>query len=1079
MKTTLTILLAMLLSISLQAQEEASWLRYSAISPDGSTIAFNYKGNIYTVPVSGGTATPLTISDSYDYNAVWSPDGQQIAFASDRHGNFDVFVISAKGGQAKRLTYHSNHDIPQSFSADGQRVYFLSGRVMNKENSQFPYGRFNQLYAVNVSADMPTLELALPLEDANFNKAGDKMLYIDLKGYEDSWRKHHTSSIARDIWVYDTNTKKHKQLTTFEGEDRNPVWAADQKSMFYLSEKSGTFNVWKMNTENTSENTQISKLATHPVRFLSLANNGTLCFSYDGQIYSMKEGTNPQKVNITIPYEQHEIKKLEKMSSGATEMAVSPNGKEIAFVVRGEVFVTGTESGMTKRITNTPEQERSVSFSPDGRKLLYAGERNGSWNLYETKIVRNEEPYFYGATILEEKALLAVAAETFQPAYSPDGKEVAYLEERTTLKVLNLESKQSRTVLSGDHNYSYSDGDQHYRWSPDSKWFLVTFITNQRWVTEIGLVNASGKEPVVNLTKSGYAEYGVQWAMDGKAAIFTSDKQGFRSHGSWGAQADVFAMFFDREAYDRFKLSKDDFEIVKEKEKEAKKEEKEDDKSKGKKGKAAEKKEDDKSLKLELEGLDDRVERLTLSSSFIAAMAISPDGDKLYYLSSRDGSYDLWELNTREKTTKTIGNFKGGGADMLMDEKGDHLYIMVGGSISQVKTADGKTKGVSFSAEMYLDQVAERNYMFEHMWRQVSKKFYVEDLHGVEWDMLKTAYQKFLPHINNNRDYAEMMSELLGELNGSHTGCRYGHSDPKGDQTAALGIIIDYGHRGAGIKVAEVIDKSPLKIAEADVKAGMIIEKIDGETIAAGQNFYPMLNHKAGKSTLLSIFDPASNKRMDVAIKPISLGAESNLLYERWVKTRRDETERLSDGKVGYVHVRGMNSASFREVYAELLGRHNDKEAIVVDTRFNGGGWLHDDLATLLSGEQYVKFVPRGQYIGSEPQAKWQRPSVVLVGEGNYSDAHGFPVAYKAMGVGELVGMPIPGTMTAVWWESQIDKSLVFGIPQVGVTDMEGNYMENRQMEPDHKVKNMPEDFISGRDPQLEKAVQLMLEGLK
>jgi tricorn protease len=324
----------------------------------------------------------------------------------------------------------------------------------------------------------------------------------------------------------------------------------------------------------------------------------------------------------------------------------------------------------------------------------------------------------------------------------------------------------------------------------------------------------------------------------------------------------------------------------KEKEKETKKEEKEEDKSKGKKEKAADKKEDDKSLKLDLDGLDDRVERLTLSSSFIAAMAISPDGDKLYYLASRDGSYDLWELNTREKTTKTIGNFKGGGANMVMDEKGENLYLLVGGSITQVKTADGKSKGVSYSAEMYLDQAAERYYMFEHMWRQVSKKFYVEDLHGVDWEMLKKEYAVFLPHINNNRDYAEMMSELLGELNGSHTGCRYGHSDPKGDQTAALGIIADHNHRGAGIKIAEVIDKSPLRIAEANVKAGMIIEKIDGETIAAGQNYFPMLNHKAGKTTLLTIFDPVANKRMDVAIKPISLGAESNLLYERWVINR-------------------------------------------------------------------------------------------------------------------------------------------------------------------------------------------------
>ncbi len=646
------------------------------------------------------------------------------------------------------------------------------------------------------------------------------------------------------------------------------------------------------------------------------------------------------------------------------------------------------------------------------------------------------------------------------------------MEERTTLKVLNLASQQTRTVLPADKNYSYSDGDQHFRWSPDSKWFLVTFIDKGRWVSEAGLVHASGKQKVVNLSQSGYAEGRPEWALEGKAALYTSDRAGFRAHGSWGSQVDVYAMFFDQDAYARFKLSKDEFGILKDKE------EKDQKKENGTDGKDKEKEEKKpvEDLVLELEGSEDRVARLTLSSSLLYAYTLSPDGEKLYYLAGRDQSADLWELNIREKSAKTLANFKGSGGSLAIDAEGENLYVLSGGSISQVKTADGKQKPVSFTAEMYLDKAGERAYFFEHIWRQVDKKFYVKDLHGADWPGLKKDYAAFLPHLNNSRDFAEMASELLGELNGSHTGCRYSHNDPKGDQTAALGIFEDYSYQGAGIKIAEVMDKSPFKIGKTGVQAGMIIEQIDGVSIGPDENYYPLLNHKAGKQVLVKIFNPQDNSRRDVPVKAISLGEQGNLLYERWVKSRRAETERLSGGRLGYVHVRGMDSPSFREVFSELLGRYSDKEGVIVDTRFNGGGWLHDDLATLLSGEQYVQLVPRGQVIGSEPQNKWQKPSVVLVGEGNYSDAHFFPVAYRALGIGEIVGMPVPGTTTAVWWERQIDPTLVFGIPQVGVTDREGRYLENQQLEPDHRVKNMPKSLISGGDSQLEKAVELLLK---
>jgi C-terminal processing protease CtpA/Prc len=320
-----------------------------------------------------------------------------------------------------------------------------------------------------------------------------------------------------------------------------------------------------------------------------------------------------------------------------------------------------------------------------------------------------------------------------------------------------------------------------------------------------------------------------------------------------------------------------------------------------------------------------------------------------------------------------------------------------------------------------------------------------------------------------------MMSELLGELNASHTGCRYRPKPENADQTAALGVFFDYDFEGKGMKIIEVLDNSPLMKANSKVKPGCIIEKVDGIAIDCNSDYYKMLNHKADKLTLLSFYNPQNGERWEESVKPISRSIESELIYKRWVRKNNATVEKLSGGRIGYVHVRGMDSQSFREVYSDILGKHRNKEAIIVDTRFNGGGWLHDDLATLLSGKRYVDFVPRGQLIGSEPISKWYKPSVVIISEGNYSDAHGFPYVYKTLGIGKLVGMPIAGTMTAVWWESQIDPTLVFGIPQMGVKDLNGKYLENQQLNPDIKVAISPEEAQSGVDSQLIRAVEELL----
>ena len=1058
MKLTILTFLFSLFSVATLAQTPL-WMRYPAISPDGSTIVFSYQGDLYTVSTAGGKAVPITTHEGHDYHPMWSSDGKTIAFASSRYGNFDVFSIPAAGGKAKRLTFHEADDFPSDFTPDNASVLFYSRRMPAVESANFPYGRFSYLYSIPVAGGQPEPSLHLPVEAVKVDASGNRMLYQDYKGYEDPWRKHHTSSVTRNIWLHDKTTGEHTRLTSFEGEDRNPLWNGN--SFYYLSEESGTFNVWKKPL-GQGQATRLTSFEPHPVRFLSKSDDNLLCFGYHGEIYTMKEGSAPRKVNITVRTDgKYNDRMVKVFTDDATEMALSPNGKEIAFIVRGEVFVTAVANNLTKRITNTPEQERSVSFSKDGRKLLYAGERNGSWNIYETSIVREEEPYFYAATVLEEETVLENESETFQPRYSPSGNEVAFLEERTRLKVLNRSTGEERTILPGNYNYSYSDGDQYYSWSPDGEWFLVQYIDNNKWIDEAGLVKADGSQEVINLTNSGYSDTRPKWQLNGKAMIWFTDRRGMRSHGSWGSQDDVFATFFNLEAWATFQLSEEEYKLRKEQQE-------------------GEEEGAEEPLEMNLENLEDRTARLTLHSSNLGDALLGPEGEKLYYLSSFEKGHDLWVTDLRSRETKVLAKLDKTGGTLAMDKEGNNLFILNDGTLYKIELKDDKAskERISFKAEMEWKPAQERAYIFKHMWRQVDDKFYVKDLHGLNWQALKNAYEPFLPHINNNFDFSEMMSELLGELNASHTGCRYYHNAENGDETAALGVFYDYDYTGAGIQIREVMLKSPL--VPFDVRSGDVIEKVNGFEIGSNQNIYELLNRKADEYILLSLYRPETKKRQDIRVKPISQREQGNLLYERWVEGRKRETERISDSKIGYVHVRGMNDRSFRKVYSELLGRYADKESVVIDTRFNGGGWLHDDLVTFLDGTPYIQFSPRGQRnMGGEPQFKWSRPSVVLMGEGNYSDAHMFPYAYKALNVGETVGMPVPGTGTAVWWERQIDQTLVFGIPQVGMVDVNGNYLENQQLEPDYEVKNEYEELIKGRDQQLEKAVNVLEEEIE
>ncbi len=1045
------------------------WIRHQSISPDGSQIVFTYMGDLYKVATEGGMATQLTFHEAHDYKAVWSKDGSTIAFASDRYGNFDIYTISANGGAATRLTFHSADESPFSFTHDDEHILFGAQRMDIAEHRGYPTGSQPELYSVSVNGGRVDQVFTIPAEYVQVSKNGKQMVYHDKPGGESEWRKHHRSSVTRDLWKYDVDSDTHTMITNFKGEDRHPVYSPDEGSLFYLSEQSGNFNVHKISLANPGSNEQLTSFDTHPVRFLSIGN-GILAFGYDGELYTMEEGEEPKKVNVTIiTAEKSNTDRFITINGGVNEMAISPNGKEIAFIARGEVFVTNVDGSLTKRITNTPEQERFVTFAPDGKGVVYSSERDGKWSIYKSEKVRDEEPFVFASTLVEESVLISDDLDNYLPEFSPDGKKLAYIAGRRTLRVKDMDSGDTVDLLTPEDLYHMRDGDKYFTWSPDSKWLLVDWgkLLND---SEVLLMSADGKERI-NLTESGYYDYRPKWVNEGKQMLWFSNRNGLKSYATSGrSQSDVYSMFFTQDAWDKYNMSEDDYKLMKEIEKANKSDEKEEDKEDDEKDE-----EEDESLTFDWDGLKDRKDRLTIHSSYLSDATLSKDGEKLYYLAQFEGRYNLWETELRTGDTKMKIRLNTGGGSLTWDKDMENLYLLSGGRISKVDLGAGSTKGISISGEMEYDEVAEREALFEHVYIRTKNIFYEPTFHGKDWDMLRTEYKKYLAHVGNDYEFSEVLSEMLGELNVSHSGSRYGDNIQNGDATASLGVFFDYNHDGNGIKITEVIKGGPLDKAAFDVEAGMIIQKIDGETVSPEKDMASYLNRKAGKFTLIEVTDERGRNAQMLTIKPISLGTERGLLYDRFVRINEEEVAEKSNGELGYVHIPGMSDGPYRSIYEDMLGKYFDAKAVIVDTRNNGGGDLVADLAMFFTGERFITYATEAKVVGGEPTSRWTKPTLTIFNESNYSDGHCYAQGYTDLKIGITLGMPVPGTCSFAGWE-RLPNGMVWGVVPVSAKDKAGRWMENLQTEPDIKVKNMPGVIDEGRDQQLERAIEELMK---
>lgn len=1037
------------------------WLRYPAISPDGQFIAFSHSGQLWMVNANGGEATPLTSGEFYSTRPVWSADSKTLAFASKRNGNFDVLVTTVDGGTPRRLTHHSADDLPYAFSADGATVYFGSSRIGSPQTELVgSFYKNQQLYTVPAAGGAVKLLIPTAAIDAALSPDGKNLVYDHCPVYENEWRKGGVSDGTRDLWLYDFSTGKHRPLTTNRGEDRNGCFSPDGKSIYYISEQNGgSFNVYQIDISTDAAPRAITNHQGRPVRFVSMDRKGTLVYVHDGKIYRRDAASSESKA-LDIRFRQSPLVSGTFSTSAlrfASEIAARPDGSELAIIARGEIFVVSTTTGQSRRLTATPAFEQHVSFSPDGRSLLYCSERDGVSEVYEIFLPEGHTG-FTAPGKLDETKLIASKVDLLFPTYSPDGKRIAYLENRNRIKAWDRQKNTTTEPLPPGHIYSYMDGDHQFTWSPDGR-FILSTVGSIAGDIDIALSDASGKEPPVNLSQSGYGDGNPFFMPDGKAVLWTSNREGMRSPEGQGLQADIFIAHLTQESYAAFKQARAGTPASPQAQANA----------------------SASDWKPQTESIRHRITRLTpYSLDNVLSIKAYPDGKAILVLAVNGlGQMAGYRIGITEPSFAQLFVKPLNYVSVAMDNSGTALYGIGPAGLEKISLADGKSSPIPFTAQMDYDPQGEMAWLFQHLWQMTKLKFYQPDMHGRDWDAIRADYAKYLPTIQAWEDFCDLMGEMAGELNASHMGCFWQHQPELADATAALGIYTDPTHNGPGVKIQEILTGGPCDLSLQPIASGSTITMIDGVEILHEEHLHHLLNQKAGTPVEVTLMAPSAKEAQRMIISPISVADEKELAIDRWVRNRGELTTKRSKGRLGYLYISAMDTPNYQRAVDYVFGEARDKEGLVIDVRFNRGGNLHDQLVALFTGEVTADFVARDGYHASRiPSNRWGKPSTLIANAASYSDGSIFPHLYQRMKIGNIVGARVPGTGTAVWWMEMLNKDIKYGIPQLGAKDRISDWFENSETVPEIMIYNTPNDIATGRDLQLEAAIDDLLKKL-
>ena len=1062
------------ISISVMCTDHATFARFPALNPDGSMVAFSYQGDIWTVPVEGGKASRITIHQAYESHPCWSPDGTRIAFSSNRFGQDDLFIVDAGGGLPERITYHSAGDALTDWTFDG-RLLFMS----NRNYQQVEWEGELQ----NISSAGGTPVRLMDALGSELVASPDGRFVAFVRGVCRIPREAYQGSANRDIWLYDTENSTYSQITSFEGQDYHPVWT-DSRTLYFISARSGKYNIFYTQLGQDgilwSEPVQVTGENDDQIRFFDVSADGqTIVYEKDVNLYSISRASGESRmINIDIatdyrfdPYEN------KTFSDQVSEYQVSPNGEYTAFIVHGEVFITENdkEKSLTMNLSDAPYREKDITWLHDSA-LIFSSDREGQYDLYLVRSVDPDQPDLFKTLKRELVRLTSASQDEHAALVSPNGKKIAFIRGGSY-------GKMNFIVADIDPNGRMSDervlvdswnAPSGVQWSPDSKW-LSYAMEDLTFNAEIYIHAADGSVGPVNVSMHPRGDHSPVWSGDGSKLGFISARNNLDD--------DVWFVWLKKEDSQK---TEQDWEEDEPGKSNRQKGDKENDKDKGK-----DQKKKVEPVRIDFEDIHERLVQLTSLSGDERNLAISEDGKTFYFTARSPGrkGADLFQVQWDGKDMKEMTKGGNNPGHVQLGPKGKYIYMNTRGKLSRIGTNGKETENLPIAAKMKIDYQAELNQLFEEAWRALRDGFYNPEFNGRDWYGLKEKFKPYCLEASTKTDFIYMFNMMLGQLNASHMGLQgRDREQTQSERTGLLGVQVKPMEQG--VLIEHVIPDAPADKLASKLNEGDVILSVNGEEAGAGINFWSLLANKTDEKVLLVVRNEDGNQR-EVVIRP--QGSLRTELYNEWVKERRRLTDQYSGGRLGYLHIRGMDLPSFERFERELTAAGHGKEGIVIDVRYNGGGWTTDYLMAVLNVKQHAYTIPRGvdttlanhkqyrqYYPFSErlPFFAWTKPSIALCNEDSYSNAEIFSHAYKNLGIGTLVGRPTFGAVISTGGVGLIDGSYVRMPFRGWFVKANDKNMDLEPARPDIEVFNSPDCKARGVDEQLQRACEELLRQL-